>query len=177
MDRNECERRLLIRRAAAFPSLQGGRRPPRYFRGLLRIHSRYGPRIRSRAFRPFSSRGFATADYSAASLGSYGVEPTTSPAELSSAGHQRLFVAHCRASLRGHSRLFSARLRTQFLSIRRSRNRADTQRRIRDGRTQLSDSRLTTWFWCDARSDGAGPPRPLASKDASAQCGRPQKTF
>src|SRR6516225_10500959 len=101
MDRNECERRLLIRRAAAFPSLQGGRRPPRYFRGLLRIHSRYGPRIRSRAFRPFSSRGFATAAYSAASLGSYGVEPTTSPAELSSAGHQRLFVAHCRASLVG----------------------------------------------------------------------------
>jgi hypothetical protein len=39
---------------------------------------------------PPLSRGFAAANCFAASLGSYGVEPTTSPAELSSAGHQRL---------------------------------------------------------------------------------------
>jgi len=90
VDRDGCLRRLLLRRAAAFPSLQGGRRPPQYFRGLLRIHAHYGPRIRSRALRSLSSRGFPAADYSAARLGSFRVEPTTSPTELSSAGHQRL---------------------------------------------------------------------------------------
>jgi hypothetical protein len=51
-------------------------------------------RVTARGFarEPFasSSRGFDAADRSAASLGSYGVEPTTSQAELSSAGHQRL---------------------------------------------------------------------------------------
>ena len=90
VDHVGCMRRLLPRRAAAFPFLQGGRRPPRHFRGLLRIHSRYGPWIRSRAFRPLLSRGFVATDCSAATLGSYGVVPTIPPAELSSAGHQRL---------------------------------------------------------------------------------------
>jgi len=28
---------------AAFPVMQAGRRPPHHFRGLLRVHSRYGP--------------------------------------------------------------------------------------------------------------------------------------
>jgi hypothetical protein len=39
---NGCARRLLPIRAA-FPVLQAGRRLRLYFRGLLRLHSRYGP--------------------------------------------------------------------------------------------------------------------------------------
>jgi hypothetical protein len=34
---------------AAFPVLQAGRHPHLYFRGLLRLHSRYGPSDRSTA--------------------------------------------------------------------------------------------------------------------------------
>ena len=34
---------------AAFPEIQAGRRPRRHFRGLLRLHSRYGPSDRSTA--------------------------------------------------------------------------------------------------------------------------------
>ena len=34
---------------AAFPEIQAGRRPRRLFRGLLRLHSRYGPSDRSTA--------------------------------------------------------------------------------------------------------------------------------
>jgi len=34
--------RLLLRRASAFPGCRAGRRPRLHFRGLLRVHSRYG---------------------------------------------------------------------------------------------------------------------------------------
>src|SRR5205823_2667870 len=34
---------------AAFPEIQAGRRPRLHFRGLLRLHSRYGPSDRSTA--------------------------------------------------------------------------------------------------------------------------------
>ena len=44
MDRDGCICRLLPRRASAFPVTQAGRHPQLHFRGLLGIHSRYGPR-------------------------------------------------------------------------------------------------------------------------------------
>jgi hypothetical protein len=42
MDRNGCICRLLPRPTRAFPVIQAGRRPSLHFRGLLRLHSRYG---------------------------------------------------------------------------------------------------------------------------------------
>ena len=48
VDRPRCFCRLLPDRAA-FPELRAGRRPQPPFRGLLRLHSRYGPSIRSAA--------------------------------------------------------------------------------------------------------------------------------
>jgi hypothetical protein len=60
------------------------------------------------------SRGFDAANYSAAALGSYGVEPTTSPAKLSSAGHQRL-----RGALNNLDVLVKARGDARWSSIRK----------------------------------------------------------
>ena len=95
--RDGCVCRLLPPRAAAFPSLQGGRRPPRYFRGLLRIHSRYGPRICSRAFRPLLSRGFGARLLPrrsvAMELNRQLPQRNSHPLDTSA------FVAHCRDSL------------------------------------------------------------------------------
>lgn len=48
-DRNGCMCRLPSPLRAAFPVAQAGRHPHRYFRGLLRLHSRYGPLARSAA--------------------------------------------------------------------------------------------------------------------------------
>jgi len=42
MDQNGCVCRLLPRSTRAFPVTQAGRRPWLHFRGLLRLHSRYG---------------------------------------------------------------------------------------------------------------------------------------
>ena len=44
---------------AAFPVTQAGRHPHRYFRGLLRLHSRYGPLARSAAQGDFCHRASA----------------------------------------------------------------------------------------------------------------------
>ena len=49
MDRNGCVCRLLPRSTRAFPVTQAGRRPRLHFRGLLRLHSRYGLPDRSTA--------------------------------------------------------------------------------------------------------------------------------
>jgi hypothetical protein len=49
MDQNGCVCRLLPRPTRAFPDLQAGRRPSLHFRGLLRLHSRYGLLNRSTA--------------------------------------------------------------------------------------------------------------------------------
>ena len=43
MDQNRCICRLLPCSTRAFPVSQAGRRPSLHFRGLLRLHSRYGP--------------------------------------------------------------------------------------------------------------------------------------
>ena len=43
MGQNGCFCRLLPRSTRAFPVSQAGRRPSLHFRGLLRLHSRYGP--------------------------------------------------------------------------------------------------------------------------------------
>lgn len=90
-------------------------------RGLLRIHSRYGPRIRSRAVRSLSSRGFVAADYSAATLGSYRVEPTTSSAELSSRWTPAPFVAHCRVSLTDDGAVHPVRDDFRYVELRERR--------------------------------------------------------
>ena len=56
---------------AAFPVTKAGRRPHPYFRGLLRLHSRYGPLDRSTAQRRPLSRGFSPAGYPTQPLASY----------------------------------------------------------------------------------------------------------
>ncbi len=48
-NRGGCSCRLLPRSRAAFPESQAGRHPRLHFRGLLRLHSRYGPPDRSTA--------------------------------------------------------------------------------------------------------------------------------
>ncbi len=52
-----CRCRLLPRAHTAFPKWQEGRHPHCHFRGLLRLHSRYGPPDRSAAHRRPLSRG------------------------------------------------------------------------------------------------------------------------
>ena len=49
MDRNGCVCRLLPHPTRAFPESQAGRHPSLHFRGLLRLHSRYGLLDRSTA--------------------------------------------------------------------------------------------------------------------------------
>jgi hypothetical protein len=49
MDRDGCICRLLPHPTRAFPESQAGRRPSLHFRGLLRLHSRYGLLDRSTA--------------------------------------------------------------------------------------------------------------------------------
>jgi hypothetical protein len=48
---------------AAFPKWQEGRHPHCHFRGLLRLHSRYGPSDRSAAQGDLLSRGSSPASY------------------------------------------------------------------------------------------------------------------
>ena len=91
VDHDGCACRLLPHHAAAFPVTQAGRRPRLPFRGLLRIHSRCGPRVCSKgllpSFVPEASSGWIAPTRRS---GSYRGVPTTPLAELSSAGHQRL---------------------------------------------------------------------------------------
>ncbi|MCK5187605.1 MAG: hypothetical protein KAR43_10795, partial [Deltaproteobacteria bacterium] len=42
VDRNRCIYRFLPCPASAFPEYRAGRLPHLYFRGLLKVHSRYG---------------------------------------------------------------------------------------------------------------------------------------
>ena len=56
---------------AAFPKWQEGRHPHCHFRGLLRLHSRYGPPDRSAAQRRPLSRGSSPAGYPTEPLVSY----------------------------------------------------------------------------------------------------------
>src|ERR1700730_7340116 len=55
----------------AFPKWQGGRHPHCHFRGLLRLHSRYGPPDRSAAHRRPLSRGSNPCGYPHKPLVSY----------------------------------------------------------------------------------------------------------
>ena len=86
-------RRVLVSVAspsrAAFPESQAGRHPRRHFRGLLRLHSRYGPLDRSTAQRRPLSQGFGAAGYPAEPLASYQTKPTTLWVEPSSTGDAR----------------------------------------------------------------------------------------
>jgi hypothetical protein len=74
---------------AAFPESQAGRHPRRHLRGLLRLHSRYGPLDRSAAQRRPLSQGFDRAGYPAGPLASYQTKPTTLWVEPSSTGDAR----------------------------------------------------------------------------------------
>src|ERR1700676_2845890 len=62
---------------AAFPKYLVGRHPRLHFRGLLKLHSRYGLQSRSPAQRRTLSRGFDSASCPTAPLGGYHVIPTT----------------------------------------------------------------------------------------------------
>src|ERR1700736_5103595 len=62
---------------AAFPNYLVGRHPRRHFRGLLKLHSRYGLQDCSPAYGGLLSRGSSPASYPAKPLGSYHVLPTT----------------------------------------------------------------------------------------------------
>jgi len=62
---------------AAFPTYLLGRHPRRHFRGLLKLHSRYGLQDCSPAYGGLLSRGFSPASYPTKPLGSYHVLPTS----------------------------------------------------------------------------------------------------
>src|ERR1035441_404897 len=62
---------------AAFRGELAGRHPRLHFRGLLRLHSRYGLQDRSPPDGGLLSRGFDPAGCPAKPLGSYHVSPTT----------------------------------------------------------------------------------------------------
>ena len=62
---------------AAFPSYLVGRHPRRHFRGLLKLHSRYGLQDCSPAYGGLLSRGSSPASYPTKPLGSYHVLPTS----------------------------------------------------------------------------------------------------
>src|SRR5579863_7187904 len=62
---------------AAFPNYLVGRHPRRHFRGLLKLHSRYGLQDCSPAYGGLLSRGSSPASYPTKPLGSYHVLPTS----------------------------------------------------------------------------------------------------
>src|ERR1700751_307034 len=74
---------------AAFPESQAGRRPHLHFRGLLRLHSHYGPSDCSTAPRRPLSQGFSPEGCPARPLASYQIKPTTIWVVPSSTGHPR----------------------------------------------------------------------------------------
>jgi hypothetical protein len=79
---------------AAFPKWQEGRHPHCHFRGLLRLHSRYGPPDRSVAQRRPLSRGSSPSGYPAEPLVSYRINRQLSGWNLPPLVI-RAFGAHC----------------------------------------------------------------------------------
>src|ERR687898_1008877 len=137
-------RRVLVSVAspsrAAFPESQAGRHPRRHFRGLLRLHSRYGPLDRSTAQRRPLSQGFGAAGYPAGPLASYQTKPTTVWVEPSSTGDARRLGARRVEEGRG-DRLRQLRLPSPLV-------KPD----VRISRIRLSD-------WLHRRAHGGGPKR------------------
>ena len=99
---------------SAFPVAQAGRHPHHYFRGLLRLHSRYGPLARSAAQRRPLSQGSSPPGHPNKPLVSYSIKPATIEVESSSTGNTRLRGALCNRALRRPTRAQNrdARLRT-----------------------------------------------------------------
>jgi hypothetical protein len=84
----------------AFPVAQAGRHPHRYFRGLLRLHSRYGPLARSAAlWRPLS-QGSGRFSYPNQPPVSYSINRLTIEVESSSTGNTRRRGALCKIANR-----------------------------------------------------------------------------
>ena len=75
---------------AAFPKWQEGRHPHCHFRGLLRLHTRYGPPDRSAALGRPLSRGFGTCSCPHEPLVSYRIQSTTLRVDSSSTDDSRL---------------------------------------------------------------------------------------
>ena len=88
---------------SAFPVAQAGRHPHHYFRGLLRLHSRYGPLARSAAQRRPLSQGSSPPGHPNKPLVSYSIKPATIEVESSSTGNTRLRGALCKIVSRGGS--------------------------------------------------------------------------
>ena len=79
---------------AAFPKWQEGRHPHCHFRGLLRLHTRYGPPDRSAALGRPLSRGFGTCSCPHEPLVSYRINRQLSEWNLPPL-MIRAFGAHC----------------------------------------------------------------------------------
>jgi len=84
VDQNRCCYRFLPCPAAAFPVYWAGRLPLLYFRGLLKVHSRYGPPVRSPPIVDFCPRSFSRKVSLSNCPGSYRVVPTITRTELPS---------------------------------------------------------------------------------------------
>jgi hypothetical protein len=97
VDQDKCICRLLPRPASAFPVYRSGQRPQLYFRGLLKVHSRYGPPVRCLPIADICPQSFSRQVSLTYCLGSYRDEPTISRAELTSAGtlHHRGAPIYC----------------------------------------------------------------------------------
>jgi hypothetical protein len=84
VDQNRCFCRLLPCPASAFPVYRVGRLPRLYFRGLLKVHSRYGPSVCSPPIVDFCPRSFSRKVSLSVCPGSYRVVPTITRTELPS---------------------------------------------------------------------------------------------
>src|SRR5713101_2519442 len=79
--------------AWAFPDFEAGRHPHHYFRGLLKLHTRYGLQGCSPTLLWALSRGFTLTSYPIRALASYQIQPTTTWMGPSPTGDPRLWGA------------------------------------------------------------------------------------
>src|SRR5713226_1145096 len=77
----------------AFPDFEAGRHPHHYFRGLLKLHTRYGLQGCSPTLLWALSRGFTLTSYPMRALASYQIQPTTTWMGPSPTGDPRLWGA------------------------------------------------------------------------------------
>jgi hypothetical protein len=129
---------------AAFPKWQEGRHPHCHFRGLLRLHSRYGPPNRSAAQRRPLSRGSNPHSYPHEPLVSYRINQQLSGWMLPPL-MIRAFEAHCHyRTFNGSRRNATSRSRAVGWPIISYRQRCLSRRRarlLRAGRRWISTAR------------------------------------
>jgi hypothetical protein len=159
----------LLPHACSLPKWPEGRHPHCHFRGLLGLHSRYGPPNRSAAPRRPLSRGSSPSGYSAEPLVSHQINRQLSrwilPPQVIRAfgahGHKPTSRRRRRTDARRHPESTRERLPAAAL---RSNSSAWCQRCASSGRTKRA-SRPMRRSWCDGAAS-------TAHRSASAKTAR-----